>query len=166
MPRRLASRGTTHALSRSLGSLRGVPWVGPPLASLAASRGPPYILLSFLCALALVLSLFRTHVCMAIEAAFPTTCSSLVTSPASSPLFLSGMESVSAGSVQAITGAILSYSSSTSAPNLDPIAFKEAALARLKDVAVSFDSGASRSTLAVALAVCFSPSPCVSRPSA
>merc|ERR1712086_915696 len=27
---------------------------------------------------ALVLSLFRTHVCMAIEAAFPTTCSSLV----------------------------------------------------------------------------------------
>merc|ERR1712086_969388 len=28
---------------------------------------------------ALVLSLFRTHVCMAIEAAFPTTCSSLVT---------------------------------------------------------------------------------------
>merc|ERR1711935_916728 len=52
---------------------------------------------------ALVLSLFRTHVCMAIEAAFPTTCSSLVTSPASSPLFLSGMESVSAGSVQAIT---------------------------------------------------------------
>ena len=80
MPRRLASRGTTHALSRSLGSLRGVPWVGPPLASLAASRGPPYILLSFLCALALVLPLFRTHVCMAIEAAFPTTCSSLVTS--------------------------------------------------------------------------------------
>merc|ERR1712086_317121 len=66
---------------------------------------------------ALVLSLFRTHVCMAIEAAFPTTCSSLVTSPASSPLFLSGMESVSAGSVQAITGAILSYSSSASAPN-------------------------------------------------
>ena len=56
---------------------------------------------------ALVLSLFRTHVCMAIEAAFPTTCSSLVTSPASSLLFLSGMESVSAGSVQAITGAIL-----------------------------------------------------------
>jgi len=55
---------------------------------------------------ALVLSLFRTHVWMAIEAAFPTTCSSLVTSPASSPLFLSGMESVSAGSVQAITGAI------------------------------------------------------------
>jgi len=45
-------------------------------------------------ALALVLSLFRTHVCVAIEAAFPTTCSSLVTSPASSPLFLSGMESV------------------------------------------------------------------------
>merc|ERR1711935_1024091 len=45
---------------------------------------------------ALVLSLFRTHVCMAIEAAFPTTCSSLVTSPASSPLFLSGMGSVSA----------------------------------------------------------------------
>jgi len=40
--------------------------------------------------------LFRTHVCMAIEAAFPTTCSSLVTSPASSLLFLSGMESVSA----------------------------------------------------------------------
>ena len=37
----------------------------------------------------------------------PLTCSSLVTSPASShPLFLSGMESVSAGSVQAITGAI------------------------------------------------------------
>ena len=33
--------------------------------------------------------------------------SSLVTSPASSPLFLSGMESVSAGSVQAITGAII-----------------------------------------------------------
>ena len=30
MPRRLASRGTTHAL-------RGVPWVGPPLASPAAS---------------------------------------------------------------------------------------------------------------------------------
>ena len=58
---------------------------------------------------------------------FPTTCSSLVTSPASSPLFLSGMESVSAGSVQAITGVILSYSSSASAPNLDPIAFKEAA---------------------------------------
>ena len=27
---------------------------------------------------ALVLSLFRTHVCTAIEAAFPTTCSSLV----------------------------------------------------------------------------------------
>ena len=49
---------------------------------------------------------------MAIEAAFPTTCSSLVTSPASSFLFLSGMESVSAGRVQAITGAILSYSSS------------------------------------------------------
>ena len=105
---------------------------------------------------ALVLSLFRTHVCMAIEAAFPTTCSSLVTSPASSPLFLSGMESVSAGSVQAITGAILSYSSSASAPNLDPIAFKEAALARLRNVAVSFESGASRSTLAVALAVCLS----------
>ena len=58
---------------------------------------------------ALVLSLFRTHVRMAIEAAFPTTCSSLVTSPASSPLFLSGMESVSAGRVQAgSTGAILS----------------------------------------------------------
>ena len=32
---------------------------------------------------AFVLSLFRTHVRMAIEAAFPTTCSSLVTSPAS-----------------------------------------------------------------------------------
>ena len=107
-------------------------------------------------ALALVLSLFRIHVSMAIEAAFPTTCSSLVTSPASSPLFLSGMESVSAGSVQAITGAILSYSSSASAPNLDPIAFKEAALARLRNAAVSFESGAARSTLAVALAVCLS----------
>ena len=45
---------------------------------------------------------------------------SLVTSPASSLFFLSGMGSVSAGSVQAITGAILSYSSSVSAPNLDP----------------------------------------------
>ena len=67
-------------------------------------------------------------------------------------LFLSGMESVSAGRVQAITGAILSYSSSASAPNLDPIAFKEAALARLRNVAVSFESGAARSTLAVALA--------------
>ena len=43
-----------------------------------------------------------------------------------------------------------------SAPNLDPIAFKEAALARLRNVAVSFESGASRSTLAVALAVCLS----------
>ena len=105
---------------------------------------------------ALVLSLFRTHVCMAIEAAFPTACSSLVTSPASSLLFLSGMGSVSAGSVHAITGAILSYSSSASAPNLDPIAFKEAALARLRNVTVSFESGASRSTLAVALAVCLS----------
>merc|ERR1712162_11834 len=91
-------------------------------------------------------TLFRAHVCMAIEAAFPTTCSSLVTSPASSLLFLSGMESVSAGSVQAITGAILSYSSSASAPNLDPFAFKEAALARLRN-AVSFESGAARSTL-------------------
>merc|ERR1712153_254508 len=107
-------------------------------------------------ALALVLSLFRIHVSMAIEAAFPTTCSSLVTSPASSPLFLSGMGSVSAGSVHALTGAILSYSSSASAPNLDPFAFKEAALARLRNVAVSFESGASRSTLAVALAVCSS----------
>ena len=57
---------------------------------------------------------------------------------------LSGMGSVSAGSVQAITGAILSYSSSASAPNLDPFAFKEAALARLRNVAVSFESGASR----------------------
>ena len=68
------------------------------------------------------------------------------------------MESVSAGSVQAITGAILSYSSSASAPNLDPIAFKEAALAvtRLRNMAVSFESGAARSTLAVALAVCLS----------
>ena len=37
---------------------------------------------------ALDLSLLRTHVRMAIEAAFPTTCSSLVTSPASSFLFL------------------------------------------------------------------------------
>merc|ERR1711935_1274927 len=46
----------------------------------------------------------------------PTTCSSLVTSPASSSLFLSGMESVSAGSVQAITGAILSYSCCTADP--------------------------------------------------
>ena len=55
--------------------------------------------------------------------------------------------------MQAITGAILSYSSSASAPNLDPIAFKDAALARLRDVAVSFESGASHSTLAVALAV-------------
>jgi len=53
--------------------------------------------------------------------------------------------SVSAGSVQlqAIAGAILSYSSSASAPNLDPIAFKEAALARLRNVAVSFDSNNS-----------------------
>ena len=66
------------------------------------------------------------------------------------------MGSVSAGSVQAITGAILSYSSSASAPNLDPIAFKEAALARLRNVAVSFESGAARSTIAVALAVCLS----------
>ena len=81
---------------------------------------------------ALNLSLLRTHVPMAIEAAFPTTCSSLVTSHASSFLFLSGMESVSAGRVHAITGAILSYSSSASAPNIDPIAFKEAALARRK----------------------------------
>ena len=112
---------------------------------------------------ALVLSLFRTHVCMAIEAAFPTTCSSLVTSPASSLLFLSGMESVSAGSVQAITGAILSYSSSASAPNLDPFAFKEAALARLRNVAVSFDSGASRSAFDSFL---LSPSPCVCQASA
>ena len=103
---------------------------------------------------AFVLSLFRAHVRIAIEAAFPTTCSSLVTSPASSFLFLSGMESVSAGRVQAITGAILSYSSSASAPNLDPIAFKEAALARLRNVAVSFESGAVRSTLVVALAAC------------
>ena len=55
-----------------------------------------------------------------------------------------------------VRAAILSYSSSASAPNLDPIAFEEAALARLRDVAVSFDSGAARSTLAVALAVCFS----------
>ncbi|EOD36841.1 hypothetical protein EMIHUDRAFT_449114 [Emiliania huxleyi CCMP1516] len=47
------------------------------------------------------------------------------------------MESVSAGSVQAITGAILSYSSSASAPNLDPIAFKEAGLARLKNGAAA-----------------------------
>ncbi|EOD33810.1 hypothetical protein EMIHUDRAFT_253022, partial [Emiliania huxleyi CCMP1516] len=44
------------------------------------------------------------------------------------------MVSVSAGSVQAITGAILSYSPSASAPNLDPIAFKEAALARLRNL--------------------------------
>ena len=43
----------------------------------------------------------------------------------------------------------------TNFPNdLDPIAFKEAALARLRNVAVSFESGAARSTLAVALAVC------------
>jgi len=48
------------------------------------------------------------------------------------------------------------YSSSASAPNLDPIAFKEAALARLRNAAVSFESGAARSTLAVALAVCLS----------
>ena len=68
------------------------------------------------------------------------------------------MESVSAGSVQAITGAILSYSSSASAPNLDPIAFKEAALARLRNEAVSFESGAVRSTRAVALAACLSSS--------
>merc|ERR1711935_1200266 len=54
------------------------------------------IFFSLSSARALVLSLFRAHVCMAIEAAFPTTCSSLVTSPASSLLFLSGMESVSA----------------------------------------------------------------------
>merc|ERR1712086_1215301 len=117
---------------------------------------PPYILLSFLCpCLGLVVV---SHPCLYGNrgAAFPTTCSSLVTSPASSLLFLSGMESVSAGSVQAITGAVLSYSSSASAPNLKPIAFKEAALARLRNVAVSFESGASRSTLAVALAVCLS----------
>ena len=62
----------------------------------------------------------------------------------------------SAGRVQAITGPILSYSSSASAPNLDPIAFKEAALARLRNVAVSFESDAVRSTLAVALAACLS----------
>ena len=37
------------------------------------------ILFSRSSARALVLSLFRTHVCMAVEAAFPTTCSSLVT---------------------------------------------------------------------------------------
>jgi len=41
----------------------------------------------------------------------------------------------------AVTGAW--YSSSASAPNLDPIAFKEAALARLRNVAVSFESGAA-----------------------
>ena len=75
--------------------------------------------------------------------------------------FKGRQESVSAGSVLAITGAILSYSSALRralSKSLDSIAFmfKEAALARLKDVAVSFDSGASRSTLAVALAVCFS----------
>ena len=43
-------------------------------------------------------------------------------------------------------------------PDLDPIAFKEAALARLRNVAVSFESGAARSTLAVALAACLSSS--------
>ena len=53
-----------------------------------------------------------------------------------------------------VTGAILS----ASAPNLDPIAFKEAALARLRNVAVSFESGAARSALAVALAACLSSS--------
>ena len=53
--------------------------------------------------------------------------------------------------MQAITGANLSYSSSATAPNLEPIAFKEAALARLRNVAVSFESGAARSTLAVVL---------------
>ena len=47
-------------------------------------------------------------------------------------------QTISAGRVQAITGAILSYSSSASAPNLDPIAFKEAALARLRNVAVPY----------------------------
>ena len=56
----------------------------------------------------------------------PTCC--LTHHPYVTAHFLSGMESVSAGRVQAITGAILSYSSSASAPNLDPIAFKEAAL--------------------------------------
>ena len=59
---------------------------------------------------------------------------------------------------QPIVIAILSYSSSASAPNLDPIAFKEAALARLRNVAVSFESGAVRSTRAVALAACLSSS--------
>ena len=59
------------------------------------------------------------------------------------------MESVSAGRVHAITGAILSYSSSASAPNLDPIAFKEAALARRRNEAVSFESGAVLSTRAI-----------------
>ncbi|EOD21191.1 hypothetical protein EMIHUDRAFT_241517 [Emiliania huxleyi CCMP1516] len=37
--------------------------------------------------------------------------------------------------MSAITGAILSYSSSATALNLEPIAFKEAALARLRNVA-------------------------------
>ena len=83
-------------------------WAVAKVRSPHTGPGIRYIIAAF------VLSLFRTHVCMAIEAAFPTTCSSLVTSPASSLLFLSGMGSVSAGSVQAITGAILSYSSSTS----------------------------------------------------
>ena len=95
-----------------------------------------YSSLSSARARALVLSLFRTHVCMAIEAAqvpspLPVVHSSpLLRAPLS---FFSVMVSVSAGSVQAITGAILSYSSSASAPNLDPIAFKEAALARLRN---------------------------------
>ena len=141
-----SSSSTSPAASRS--SLRSV-WLTLHAVNIRLIHP---IFFSRSSARALNLSLLRTHVPMAIEAAFPTTCSSLVTSPASSFLFLSGMESVSAGRVQAITGAILSYSSSASAPNLDPIAFKEAALARLRNVAVSFESGAVRSTRAVALA--------------
>ena len=73
----------------------------------------------------------------ALLARYNSACSSLVTSPASSPSLSFGYgvrecRQRAPCSVQAITGAILSYSSSASAPNLDPIAFKEAALARLR----------------------------------
>ena len=68
------------------------------------------------------------------------------------------MESVSAGSVVRAGNhrryfVVLLFGERS---HLDPIAFKEAALARLRNAAVSFESGASGSTLAVALAVCLS----------
>ena len=116
-----------------------------------------YVLLSLLCpCLGLVVvshpCLYGDRSCLPHTTVVPS--SPLLQAPLS--FFRVWSLSVLAACRQAITGAILSYSSSASAPNLDPIAFKEAALARLRTVAVSFESGASRSTLAVALAVCLS----------